>query len=240
MLLIMPVHWEEQMTEHEWLTGSEPEHMLQFVRDKVSHRKVRLFASASCRRLWHLLNRQGRQAVDMAEQCAEKSEIIVRPYARLQREIRNQGAALGNSRNWYLDTACLSVITGNLSPADITTNLRIAAYWAGPPGYDGPSITARYAGREKERAGQVTLLRDIIDNPFSTVSLDSSILSWHDGTVVQLARAIYDDCRFEDMPVLADALEEAGCTDESILRHCRSGLNHVRGCYVVDALLGKQ
>jgi hypothetical protein len=56
--------------------------------------------------------------------------------------------------------------------------------------------------------------------------------------VAQVARAIYDGRRFADLPVLADALEESGCTDEAILRHCRSGGEHARGCWVLDALLG--
>jgi hypothetical protein len=58
--------------------------------------------------------------------------------------------------------------------------------------------------------------------------------------VLKLSRAIYDDRAFDRLPVLADALEDAGCTDRTILAHCRSGGEHVRGCWVVDLLLGKQ
>jgi hypothetical protein len=55
----------------------------------------------------------------------------------------------------------------------------------------------------------------------------------------KLARSIYQEERFHDLPVLADALEEAGCTDADILAHCRQPGSHVRGCWVVDAILGK-
>jgi len=50
-------------------------------------------------------------------------------------------------------------------------------------------------------------------------------------------KAIYDDRAFDRLPILADALEEAGCEDQDILGHCRSGGEHVRGCWVVDGLL---
>jgi hypothetical protein len=68
-------------------------------------------------------------------------------------------------------------------------------------------------------------------------------LSWvrsNDGTAFCLARSIHYDKRFTDLPILGDALEDAGCTDPDILGHCRSGGDHVRGCWVVDRLLGKR
>jgi hypothetical protein len=57
-----------------------------------------------------------------------------------------------------------------------------------------------------------------------------SWLSWNDGTVVKMAQAIYDDRAFDRLPILADALEDAGCSDADILAHCRSEGPHVRGC----------
>jgi hypothetical protein len=64
-------------------------------------------------------------------------------------------------------------------------------------------------------------------------------LAWNDGIVPKLAQAIYDDRVFDRLPILADALEEAGCTNADILNHCRQPGEHVRGCWVVDLLLGK-
>jgi hypothetical protein len=80
-------------------------------------------------------------------------------------------------------------------------------------------------------------MRDIFSNPFSPVTIDPACKT---PAVVQLARSLYDERRFEDMPVLADALEEAGCQDAAVLDHCRSGGDHVRGCWVVDLVLGKE
>jgi len=64
--------------------------------------------------------------------------------------------------------------------------------------------------------------------------------AWLTPTVQSLAQAIYADRAFDRLPILADALEDAGCTDASILEHCRSGGVHVRGCWVVDLVLGKE
>ena len=84
------------------------------------------------------------------------------------------------------------------------------------------------------------MLRDIFVNPCRPATLNPAWLTWHDGLLVSMAQKMYESRDFSDMPVLADALEEAGCTNPDILDHCRSGGEHVRGCWVVDALLGKQ
>jgi hypothetical protein len=74
-------------------------------------------------------------------------------------------------------------------------------------------------------------------NPFRPVTLDRS---WQTTTTMALAQAIYDERAFERLPVLADALEESGCTDAEILNHCRIPGVHVRGCWVVDLVLEKE
>ncbi len=75
--------------------------------------------------------------------------------------------------------------------------------------------------------------------PFRPVSVAPAWLTWHDGLLASMARQMYDSRDFRDMPVLADALEEAGCDNADILAHCRQPGSHVRGCWVVDLLLGK-
>jgi hypothetical protein len=92
---------------------------------------------------------------------------------------------------------------------------------------------------EKERLWQAALLHDLVGNPFRPAQLDPGWLS-PAFPVVQLARVIYDEDRFGDLPYLGDALEEAGCPDASILEHCHGKGPHYRGCWVVDAVLGKQ
>jgi hypothetical protein len=83
----------------------------------------------------------------------------------------------------------------------------------------------------------VSLLRDIAGNPIQVVPLPAG---WRTPVVLALAQAIYDERRFVELPVLADALEEAGCMDPAILGHCRGPGPHVRGCWLVDQLLGKR
>jgi hypothetical protein len=97
------------------------------------------------------------------------------------------------------------------------------------------------AGREQEEAAQCAILRDIFGNPFRPPpSIDPTWLKWNDATIPKLAQTIYDERAFDHLPVLADALEEAGCADPDILAHCRGPGPHVRGCWVVDFLLGKE
>jgi len=88
-----------------------------------------------------------------------------------------------------------------------------------------------------ERTAQAALLRDIFGNPFRPVAVDPA---WLIPTVTFLARMIYEERSFDQMPDLADALEAAGCANEEILAHCRGPGEHVRGCWVVDLILGKE
>jgi hypothetical protein len=87
---------------------------------------------------------------------------------------------------------------------------------------------------ETQKTRAVLLVRDIFGNLFQPVSVDPS---WLSSTVVALARGAYEERSFDRLPILADALEEAGCADAELLGHCRSGGEHARGCWVVDAVL---
>jgi hypothetical protein len=78
-----------------------------------------------------------------------------------------------------------------------------------------------------------------VGNPGRSVPIAASWLAWDGGTVPRLAQAIYAGRAFDRLPILADALEEAGCTDADLLGHCRGPGPHVRGCWVMDRLLGK-
>jgi hypothetical protein len=84
---------------------------------------------------------------------------------------------------------------------------------------------------------EADLIRCFFGNPFRPVTLDSSLRT---STVTQLVQAIYEERAFDRMPILADALEDAGCSNQDILSHCRGREEHVRGCWVVDLLLGKE
>jgi hypothetical protein len=104
--------------------------------------------------------------------------------------------------------------------------------WNGDPALE----TARQTHREAEKCKQTRLLLDMIGNPFRPVTLNAE---WLTPTVTALAQLVYDERAFDRLPILADALEDAGCNDRAILDHCRCPGPHVRGCWVVDLVLGK-
>jgi hypothetical protein len=95
---------------------------------------------------------------------------------------------------------------------------------------------ARGTKPEAEKRAQADLVRCLFGNPFRRPELDPA---WRTSTATGLARAIYDEYAFDRLPILADALEDAGCDDEAALRHCRQDTVHARGCWVVDWVLGK-
>jgi hypothetical protein len=100
----------------------------------------------------------------------------------------------------------------------------------------GPNIgRERGLGWRTQVLALGSIVRCIFGNPFRRVSLDPS---WLTSTVVKLAEGMYESRDFAAMPILADALQDAGCDSADILDHCRGG-PHVRGCWVVDLVLGK-
>jgi hypothetical protein len=99
--------------------------------------------------------------------------------------------------------------------------------------------TIRDPARRETLALQAELFRELFGNPFRPVAIDPAWRQANDGTVVQLAQAIYEDRSFEAMPILADALLDAGCQDGAILEHCHAPREHVKGCWVVDLILSK-
>src|SRR5262249_35743058 len=99
--------------------------------------------------------------------------------------------------------------------------------------------TAATIGRE-ELAGQAPPPRDICGNPFHpSPELPTAVLGWGDRTVPRLAEGIYTEGAFSRLPILADALLDAGCDDDDLIVHCRGAGPHVRGCWAVDLILGK-
>jgi hypothetical protein len=204
------------MSEAEWLVCPSPGEMLIFLQGKISDRKLRLIACACCRLVWPLLRKASRKAVEIGEQLADG--------------ILNE-TAQANALRAAIDAACLPAAGSFTSAANMAYRCAIndglyAAEWT--IGY-GPDP-------EKE----ATVLHEIAGNPFRPVVLDPAWVTWKNGTLPDLARAIYDDRSFDQLPILADALEEAGCTNADILNHCRQPGEHVRGCWLIDFLLDKQ
>jgi hypothetical protein len=229
------------MTEAEWLAETDVSRMLRFLRDQVGPRKFRLFACACCRRVWEGLSPGQRRAVELAECYADRGVRLAELKAA-RPGFRDEPGA-----HW----AAVWAARAAAAPRDIShsagaaardcRDVRAALDWPTPEPPDPQRwLKAGDAIKVAEEAVQRKLLRDIFGNPFHPAAVDPGWRARQGGTAARLARGIYDEGRFADLPVLADALEEAGCADEAVLAHCRGGGPHVRGCWVLDLLLGKK
>jgi hypothetical protein len=214
------------MNESQWLSGCMPLWMLEHLRPHASERKLLLFGAACARRIWHLLpGDRSHHAVELTERYADGE--LSRPEFR---------------RLWNLsyydwtDWAVEEVLQGRA--ADLV--LRVADWARVVVGdaltADGSDVEAL---RVHEQQAQADLLRDIFGNPFRPRPPEPTWLRWHEGALTGWARSIYEGRQFAELPILADALEDAGCDDPDLLAHCRGGGEHVRGCWVLDHLLGK-
>jgi hypothetical protein len=272
------------MTEAEWLACHDPNRMLEFLRGKVSDRKLRLFAVACCMTVWDLLPDEiTREAVRLALRAAEgQSEPAERhrlaqaihPALNTRYGVFLCGGCQGSGAT-YAAMAATAALDDNFTftwymgpnPSEThsvwdcvasaraqTVKERVwAERWqewepSGDEAEEEPDDAwqeqtqdAGYAAEEEEQkaaqADHARLLRDI-----TGPSIRGEILfppAWRTPTALSLADAFYNDGRAIFLSILADALEDAGCTDAAILDHCRGPGPHVRGCWVVDLLLGK-
>ncbi len=225
------------MTEDEWRTCTSPEAILNFLTDKASPRKLRLYAIGCCRRIWQYLNDDRcRYAVEVAQRFVDGRATEADLFAA------GQGVA-SVARVWGEPGSPAAHATASRGGAAWAATRMLAWYCAWDAAWDARMVGRDYAPGtdwETERAWQATLLLDLFGNPFQPARIDPSWLLQADGAVHKLARVIYDEDRFGDLPILADALEEAGCTSIEMLAHCRARRAHYRGCWVVDLVLGKQ
>jgi hypothetical protein len=241
-----------------WLSATAPEPLLEFLRDRASERKLRLFACECCRRIWTALKRRGsRKAVEVCERYADAlatseelrsaHESAQEAFARVQwaaesdvettpaRAAIRLGCGADFNAAWAADEAA-STFGVRARERAYNRRRRDAAKGQGEePVWEQHDSTYRSA-QVAEKGHQTRLLRCIFGNPFRLVSIDPG---WRTETVVALAQGIYQDRAFDRLPVLADSLEEAGCDHSDILTHCRGEGPHARGCWVVDLLLGK-
>jgi hypothetical protein len=205
------------MTEKEWLNGRHLRPMLYFLRGKVSDRKLRLFACGFCTTNDTLLaDETCREAVEVAERFADglagpEELAAARHAARLVWASFDWHGKLAAEAAESDGWTAASGVQSALEMDDIPRN-----YWK----------------------RQTRLLRDIFGPlPFRSISLDPA---WLTSTVKQLATTIYQERAFDRLPFLADALEDAGCNKDDILKHFRRPGVHVRGCWPLDLVLGKE
>lgn len=225
------------MTREEWLHSSDAHRMLHALRRslplipagraaivRTPERKMRLLAVAVCENLrplfrhdWHRL------ALDSISNLADDEKFTLHARASL-RQLRN--AACVHADNPDVDRAVEELVY----PREIwnaTAEVFVKTMAA---------IRVAAKGRPYDLTPPADLLRDVLGNPFQAVAFQAA---WRTSTAVTLARQMYSSRDFSTTPILADALQEAGCESEDVLQHCREAGPHVRGCWVVDELLGR-
>jgi hypothetical protein len=232
------------VTEAEWLSCTSYKLMLEVLLDKGSERKLRLFVCACCRQVWGALPTEDcRRVVEVSERYADglatKKEL---QQARLaaRKSILKRDQRCNAPAFWQVADPC-SFIAWCTTRETIRAGVQEAAEAAGS--------YLKVHGWGKSNQGQPAtfpdphkvagILREVFGNPFRPACFSRSVLAWNDGTAVKLAQAIYAERSFDRLPVLADALEEAGCDNPDILNHLRGPGPHARGCWALDLLLGK-
>ena len=247
------------MTEQEWLDCADPRDMLKHLQverrlaqSRGGRRKLRLFACASCRHIWkYLADERSRKAVEVAERLADGSA----GQAEVERARKEAGAAVRATRSGFQTLSerkpmlhfrnldATKAAEAALDRAAYPAACRACSACVAVAGYAvarGFSALGFEQGTKLEMAAQGALLRDLFGNPFRPVALDRTCLTWQGSTIPKLALAIYQERAFDRLPILADALEDAGCDNADILDHCRGPAPHARGCWVLDQLTEKQ
>jgi hypothetical protein len=288
------------MTEHDWLVCTDARPMLQHLRGRATDRKLRLFAVACCRRVWHLLPHEAtRRATEVVERfadglaSAEELEAACRAADQVADGAGNavdpvaidEGApaplldalsavcgaayavfwaAYDSERIRNVEVVAEAVVDALGTAARVSSDtladvlahpptkllgqlaapLAAIQWQAEPDPWAAESAVAvadqpgeAWEVERAERIAQARLLREVFGSSLRPALFNPR---WRAPEVEALATVIYREQRFADLPLLADALEEAGCGEEAILEHLHSAGPHVRGCWALDLVLGKK
>jgi hypothetical protein len=248
------------MADLRWMTSTDPEELLYLLADSISlqngaqldKRKLRLFSSACCQRISSYVDERCRAAIDIADRYADgevSGEDVLAAWENVDLAFQAIQAAYTNREATGLTVNATTAVRRGIATADL-----LDRWWAeGETVSSAASAAARFSAfaiadldqphwddaHQAERLIQCQLIRCIFRFP-PALRGDQTGLAWNQGVVARLAQSIYLDRAFDGCPVLADALEEAGCSDPDILDHLRGPGPHTRGCWVVDAILGKE
>jgi hypothetical protein len=198
-------------------------------------RKARLYLCACCRHAWENPSRRARTAVDAAEQFADGGTRTKELTAGRRAAEDEAYSLFGDDPWWRRLWKMVSAKDGFIAWPALAAAAAAAGWIEEEQFYRvALSLGVREVGR------RCALIRCIFGNPFRPLpAADPAWLRWNGGAILKLARAVYEDRAFERLPILADALEEAGCADADLLGHLRGPGPHARGCWAVDWILGK-
>jgi hypothetical protein len=225
------------MTEEEWFADGALDAMTNLAffpqgrsRRPTSPRKFRLFAVACAYRIpqsavhkdCELVIRAAEEYADDAMKLQRLREIEEPLIVIGEQERGDASDGASASRRYHAVDACLLTASRNWAMVRLVPD----------------KVISVAADLEAEHQRVEHLLRDIVGNPFRPVAFASE---WRTSTAVALAKGIYESRDFGAMPILADALQDAGCDSDAVLSHCRDPhATHVRGCWVVDLVLDKK
>jgi cell wall assembly regulator SMI1 len=257
-----PPDAEEPLPTLEWDAQTDPLRMLSLVRGRTSPRQLRLFAASCARRVVPLLHNYDwpdpgwgssvPPALEVVERFlagrATRDEVAAADFDAFACEdfvawtvayalaaCRNEGPivqqAAESASKCAVEACGQDAYRKNVEQHGVR-EVSFGSMRMTVPNRPGNEDAVRAA----ELAAQAALLRDLFGNPFRPPSPDPR---WLTRAVVDLARAIAEEQRYDDLLVLADALEEAGCDDPALLAHCRKPREHVRGCWVLELLAGR-
>jgi hypothetical protein len=246
------------MTEAEWLTSTDPQAMLAWIqtggessnrpRNPPTDRKLRLFACACCRQVWDSIkSTSARAVVEVAEKYADG--LVKLSGMEAAERLWERRNAYG-----YEPTDVLIDICGRASRYIVEHNLARDREVASPIQaallrdiFGNPFQPVTPAAKCSEchgKQGRFAKVNGGYDSEWIECSKCAGkgilTVAWFTPTVLAIATAIHEDRDFEDMPILADALQDAGCDNDGILSHCRDSGPHIRGCWVLDLILGKE
>ena len=211
------------MTEAEWLACNHPEQMLGWLTGQVpppTERKLRLFLVGCARQVWDMIPPGNqREAVLTAERYADGNATPEELSSTRRRYYELSGSGQLHGREGFL-IYCLAY-AGAGSSRLVARPLH-STHWVGIS-----EMTSKHLPG---------LIRCVFGNPFRTVAADPS---WLTSDVIAIATGVYEARDFDRLPILADALQDAGCDSGDILNHLRSVGPHVRGCWALDLVLGK-
>lgn len=213
-----------QMQENEWDLETDPHQLLFCLGNDVSDRKLRLFCASCVRRIWPVLSQfnHARKAVETAEKFAD-NECSLRDLEEVALEADK---AIDEATSYEERNALRAVAW--------TSGVKMDAIGVARSVVESSSL-ASSIGRELEREAQSELIKDIFGNPFRVQRLGVEIQN----EITTIANSMYQQRDFGLMSKLAVEMKRKGCNDREVIAHCESDMTHVRGCWVVDMVLGK-
>jgi hypothetical protein len=222
--------------EQTWSKSTNPETLLRAVEGRVSDRQLRLFACACARVYFDQLSEQGKKTLEVAERFVDDPTL----FDDMIRAGMQSAAGYQLFRERRPDEGWEELIPQLPSTSPLDQLARSAAYGSASKAATAAATVSIRGYSSRSRAPQtLALLKEVFGNPFSPSVIDPMWLLGSDRTIEKMARVIDKERAFERMPILGDALEEAGCHDAAILEHCRadtSECRHVRGCWVLELL----